>query len=424
MSTVVLSDSKVIQDLKTSIANSVSGVANTVYITQASDLSNYDDTKVYFADGLIDMTGVPIEVGNKGFTCYSDDYNKKGLYTTDTSGSLFVNAPNDYAGDINLSKMKVASTPSCGVFNLDNQGNSNEIKLEEVNFGFFGATKTNMGTLANFRQWLSNNVGMFNLHDGLILEGDWTGFKITNLIGILLGDETLFQAGAGFNTDDFRFISNKIVNVGDGFSLADFSPSNINNPEGLQIKLNEFKAIDMLPNAPRTDAKSLFVSNSGIQNTHVGGKARVSSTATTTISSTGVAVKVAGTTSYQDLQHFTGGVLADGAGTNVDNSLTYVGGGALKEFKVRAEATIDGGANDEIELFLRHWDDSASAYVDIDSRARNISNVLGGLDVAYFNFEDTVTLDTNDRVELWGANNDDTSNFVALADTTITVEER
>lgn len=386
----------------------------TSLVKTASDLSGYDDTKSFFVDGLIDMTGTPIEVGGNGIRLYSDDYNKKGLFTTDTSGSLFVNESGDYAGDINCSNMLFASTPTCPIFDLDNENNSSEVNLETVNFGFFGATKTALGSLSNYRQWLSNNLGLFNLHDGIEFVGDWTGFKMTNVIGLSLGDITLFQAGAGFNTNDFRFISNKIKDVGAGFTLLDFTSSNINEDDGLQVKLNELLSIDMIPNIERGDVKSIFVGNSGIQNTNIGGKWRITSTTNTPLTEN-VATKIQGVTTYKNLQHF-----SDGGG---NNTLTYISS-QRKEFRVRIETTVDGGANDEIEIFLRHWDNSAGAYVEIDSRVRQISNVLGGLDVGYFNFEDTVTLEQNDRVEAWIRNNDDGTDAVALLDTTLTVEAR
>ena len=162
------------------------------------------------------------------------------------------------------------------------------------------------------------------------------------------------------------------------------------------------------------DLVSSWNGNKGIQNTFEGGETRITTETTTTISSTGVFVDLAGTYTTSDLQHFD---------SPSNGQLKHLGDSPI-EYKVNVFGIIDGGSNDEVVLKIVVWDDSASVFVDYKSVVRVINNLQGGRDVAYFNFTDNVLLNTNDYVKLMVANISDTSNVTAELDTEFTIEKR
>ena len=87
------------------------------------------------------------------------------------------------------------------------------------------------------------------------------------------------------------------------------------------------------------------------------------------------------------------------------------------------QITIDGGPGDVLNCILRKYDNSA-AYVEIGSVTRNVSNLVGGADVAIFVLQYPVTLDVDDRVELWIENTTDGTDATVLEGSYLVVDER
>ena len=75
-----------------------------------------------------------------------------------------------------------------------------------------------------------------------------------------------------------------------------------------------------------------------------------------------------------------------------------------REFDVDAVLEIAGTRDDELEVSIRVYDDSASSYVEYFSTTRAIVNYVSRSDRAVFQLTDRVTLAQNDRVELWVKN--------------------
>lgn len=399
---------------------------NTIIVKSIDDLANINPDKTYRLDVDINVGTDEIELDENGIVLYSDDPDKRKIFSTEPNHTMFKKkASAAFVGDI---RMRLLSLRSSGLnsklFNIignydpNTAGTGKSFEFLDVNFGGFAPSDytTELGILENIRQLFFSGCGVYNVSEGFLLNGDFNGCVVDNSnfivtgqnLGTFLrnGTDTLFQGSIRSNAN--------FNNVNSDAEFTDISGSNLLKDGGFSLNNFRTTASNPLPNLPRSDVKVRFRDCNGIQNTHVGGKWRVTSTATTVLDAN-VLSKISGTTTYSDLQHF-----GNGGG---NNTLTYISE-EVREFKVRVEATIDGGANDELEVFIRQWDDSASTYINIDSRPRVVANVLGGLDVAYFNFEDTLTLDKNDRVEAWIRNNTDGTDIIALLDTTLTVEER
>jgi hypothetical protein len=124
---------------------------------------------------------------------------------------------------------------------------------------------------------------------------------------------------------------------------------------------------------------------------------------------------VAGTTTEQDLQWFS---------SSGDNDLTY---DSTQTIEVEIAGSINvsavsGGADKNITLTLRHWDDSASAYVDLPNKAKGVSTSAGTFhNIGVIGY---AVMDQNDRIELWIENNQDTVNLTVDEGSLLSISER
>jgi hypothetical protein len=315
--------------------------------------------------------------------------------------------------------IEVTGTNSA-VYDLVSDTGFKAVEISRINFN----NCTSLGTLDNYRQGLETGTGRFGGTPNLILSGNWVGgyFIDTSIVrGLTNGVYSLFEEGTAFSMAS-RFRSNQNIDIPADVSFFDFQPSNFVNPSTVQItnaiisRNGVFDAEDanIIPNMDKGDLVSSWNGNKGIQNTFKGGENRVTTEITTTISSTGVFVDLAGTYTASDLQHFD---------APANGQLRHLGDSPI-EYKVNVFGIIDGGSNNDVELKIVVWDDSASVFVDYKSVVRVINNLQGGRDVAYFNFTDKVLLNTDDYVKLMIANISGTSNVTAELDTEFTIEVR
>jgi hypothetical protein len=99
-------------------------------------------------------------------------------------------------------------------------------------------------------------------------------------------------------------------------------------------------------------------------------------------------------------------------------------GNTPREYKIVAAFELDSTANNEVTLRVVKWDDSASAFVTVLDQTRQVNNLVGGRDVAFFNININTELDQNDYIKLQVANVGATNNITAEADSYYIVEER
>lgn len=411
-----------LQDILSATTNSGSGgLVNRVTVTQASDLSGtLDSTKEYFIDGIVDMGSQSIEVpvGGLNLTGYNFDTSK--LVSSASNYTMFV-SPVGGSGNL-LGKdygIEVTGTSS-QVYNLTSATGFDAFEFARINYN----NCTSLGEISGYRQGLETGTGRFGGQPSLTLSGTWLGgfFIETSIIrGTSPGAWALFKAGTAFSMSS-RFRSNMNLDLPTGASFFDFSPSNFVNPSTVQIngaivsRNGVFDATDpnITPNMNKGDLVSAWSGNNGMPNTFEGGSIGIILTAETVINTQGVFEVLNGSWLFQDLQHFD----VPGPG-----QLRHLGN-TPREYKFIADFVIDGTQNTELSLRVVKYDASEASEVTILTQTRQVNNLVGGRDVAFFTININLDLDQNDYVFLKVANNSGTQNVTAELDSYFIVEER
>jgi hypothetical protein len=284
---------------------------------------------------------------------------------------------------------------------------------------------SSLGVIDNYRQGLEVGTGRFGGKPELTLAGAWVGgyFIDTSIIrGMVDGAYSLFKAGVGF-TMTSRFRSNMNLDLPASASFFDFAPPNFINPSTLQIegaivtRNGAFDATDsnITPNITESDLVSNWMGNNGMPNTFVGGSIGVTTTVATTITVDGQFEDLDATLwTSTDLQHFD-----NPAGSQLRHL-----GSSPREYKVIAAFTLESTANNFLALRITKWDDSASSFSAILDQTRQVNNLQGGRDVAFFNININAELNQNDYIKLEVANIGATNNITAEADSYYVIEER
>lgn len=399
-----------------------SGLNNRIVVTQASDLSGVlDSTKEYFIDGIVDMGSQTITVpaGGLNLTGYNFDVSK--LISSQASYTMFV-SPGGGSGNL-LGKDYGVEVTGAGsqVYNLTSATGLDAFEFARINYN----NCTSLGEITNYRQGLEVGTGRFGGQPELTLSGTWLGgyFIDTSIVRSLTdGAYTLFKAGTAFVMNS-RFRSNQNIDLPASASFFDFAPSNFVNPSTVQVqgviitRNGTFDATDsnITPNIDETALVSAWTSNNGMPNTFEGGSIGVTTSAVTTINTIGVFETLNATTwTPLDLQHFD---------NPADGQLRHLGN-TPREYKIVADFTIEGPANDVISLRVRKFDSSAASFSTVLTQTRQINALVGGRDVAFFAININTELDQNDYVFLEVANQTTTGNVEAEVDSYYIVEDR
>lgn len=396
------------------------GSESEIIVTQSSDFGVIDSSKSYLIDGIIDMTGVSIEVPSGGINLRGHNFNVSKLICNDSSYVLFMSPVggsgsmlgSDYAIEVNGTNSMV--------YDLVADTGFEAFEFSRVYYN--GCTS--LGEVNGYRQGFESGTGRFGGSPELTLSGTWIGgyFIDTSIVrGLTDGSYSLFSAGAGFSMAS-RFRSNHNADLNSTISFIDFSASNFPNSSTIQLtgclisRNGVFDASDttLIPNIDQTELPSSWVGNIGLGNTFVGGSSIVNTEVTTSISSVGAFFVLDALWSTNDLVHFD---------NPANGQLRHLGVNPA-EFKIYADFVIDGGANDELTLKAVKWDDSLSLFVDVSSQIRTVNNFQGGRDVAFFNSVVNVVLDQNDFIEFHISNNTDLTNVTLELESKFTVESR
>lgn len=398
---------------------------NRVLVTQdnvATTLGGtIDSTVEYIVTGIIDMTGVVIEVPTTGIYLRGYNFDVSGLVSSEAGATLFHSnaSGNLLMGDFHIEMSGTGSK----VYDLISNTGFDAVEITRINYN----NCTSLGVLDNFRQGLETGTGRFGGTPELTLKGTWVGgFYIDTSItrGIAAGSYSLFKAGALFSMNS-RFRSNMNVDLPAGVSFCDFAPTNFPNPGTVQMegkivtRAGAFALDDALffPNITQADVASSWLGNTGIRNTHVGMVNTVSVETTTPISVAGTAVRVnqpTWTASFQE--HF------EAQSAELDGA-KHIGATPIA-FRVYADFVIEGGSNDELRLEL--WKHDAAGVSDalVWSAVRTVNNLQGGRDVALLNAETTVDLLNGDYVYWKIANVTDTTDVTFELGSQYSVSER
>lgn len=399
----ILTNTANIAILLTKVFNSI------VVVRSASDFGVIDSAKTYYIDGQIDMGSTSISVPAGGITFGGFGFNISKLYSSENSYTMLTGAT---AGDVFVAgqglTFEVTGTGSSVVGLTNGSGNS----AVEFNFTNF-ENCTSIGYLDGYRQLLMRNVGLFGTADGLDMRNNWSGgARINDFIVRGFGSSgTIFKSGTGLSIGG-RFSMEANIDLPSGTSsVADFAPGDFVQDGSFQIQ-NSFitrnGVIDVedanyFPNTNEGDVESSWLGNTGIPNTVIGGVWECTAESTTSISAASTYYKIAGTTTAANLDHM------DQSGNNELRLITD----QPQDIAVTGSIKIEqnAGFGDEITILTRVYRDASATYDDYRSVQAAIPNLTALDNVATITLIDRVTMDLNDRVELWISNESGTGDM-------------
>lgn len=399
------------------------GSQGTILVTQASDLAGtLSSTKVYFVDSVVDMGSQQITVPVGGLNLKGHNFNVSGLVSSENVYQMFI-SPGGGSGDFLATDMHFKTDgTSSQLFDLEDATGVHAIEVVRCNFN----DCTSMGEIDGYRQGFESGTGRFGGMPSLTLSGTWLGgyFIDTSIVRGMDAGMTgaLFQEGTSFVMNS-RFRSNQNVDLPASAAFIDFTPSNFVNPSTLQLMsciisrngVLDGEDTNLTPNIAASDLVSDWTGNNGLSNTFEGGEVICTVEAVSTITTAGVFVDLAGTTpASADLQHF------DSPG---NWQLRHLGTTPV-EFEIQGQVVVVCTANDEVDIKVVVWDDSASVFNDGKVTRRVVNNLQGGRNVAYFVVHDTVILNQNDYIKIQVANVSATNDITAELDSFITASRR
>ena len=358
-------------------------------------------------------------MGGLNLSGYNFDVSK--LISSSTGYTMFT-SPGGGSGNV-LGKDYAVEVTGSGsqVYNITSATGFDAFEFARINYN----NCSSLGTITGYRQGLETGTGRFGGSPTLTLAGTWVGgyFIETSIVRGLDAGMTgaLFEAGAGFNMAS-RFRTNQNIDLPALAAFVDFAPSNFINPSTVQFDsciitrdgVTDASDTNLTPNIAASDLVSSWTGNTGLTNTFVGGELNITSETTTTISSDGVFVDLAGTYAASDLQHFD---------SPSGGQLRHLGN-SPREFKIAGQIVLDSTSNNVAAIKVVIFRAATTTFEDAKTLTRVINNLQGGRDVGYFVIVDNVTLLQNDYVKLMVANIGATNNITAELDSFFTVEAR
>lgn len=405
-----------------SAIQSGSGLTGRVNVTSAAQLSGtLDSSKEYFIDGVVDMGTQSIEVPAGGLYLSGYNFDTSKLISSATGYTMFTSPVGGSGNVIGKDYAIEVTGASSQVYDLTSASGFDAFEFSRINYN----NCESLGEINGYRQGFESGTGRFGGKPQLTLSGTWVGgyFIDASIVRSLAdGAYSLFAAGTAF-TMASRFRSNMNIDLPASASYFDFSSSNFPNPSTVQVeggivtRNGSFNAEDAnyTPNMQSGDLSSKWKGNNGMKNTFEGGAIGVTVSTPTVIGSVGGFVEIAASTwTSSDLQHFD---------NPLNGRLRHLGNTPL-EYKIIASFALSSTANNDITLRVSKWDDSAGSSVVVLNQSRQVNNLVGGRDVAFFNIDINTTLNTNDFIYLEVANNTATNNITAEVDSYLVVEER
>ena len=391
---------------------------NRVVVKTSADFGTIDGTKEYFLDGVIDMTGVSLEIPAGGINIKGYDFNISKLTCADSSYTLFT-SPVGGSGDILFADFAIEVTGTTSqVFNIVGDTGTEAFEIDRINYN----SCTSLGTIDTYRQGLETGTGRFGGKPELTLKGTWIGgyFIDTSIVRSLTdGAYTLYKAGAGF-TMASRFRSNQNIDLPASASFIDFAPANFSTPSTVQLegmlisRGGVFDASDsnLTPNISASDLVSNWSKNIGLDNSFVGGQTNVSTEVTTTITVAGTFVDLAGTFTASDLVHFD---------SPANGQLRHLGDSPIN-YRITGQLVLESTSGNDVDVKVVVV--RGGTPEDAGTIRRVINNLQGTRNVGYFVVIDNITLNKNDYVKLQVANVDDTNDITAEIDSFFRADAR
>ena len=388
-----------------------------VIVRSASDLSGVlDSSKVYVVDGVIDMGSQQIAVPSTGLSIRSTGSITGSLTSTEAAYTMFTGGGTLVIIGLALT----ASGAGSKVFGIDSTVTTDILSIEKCAF----VTCTEIGTVKDYAVVLIDGVQDVLCGTGFTFDGNDVLISATGCASSAMSSGgILYKAGGTLAVSNKCLIETGTYVIDAGVTLCDFIEANFLSDAGFVVAFNDISgAGTFFSNLNGSNVKCRWRDNnfdpaSAESNTYVGSHwvIETGDEAPTTIVTTGVYVKVAGLTTYDDQQWF----------SNTTNNAHVFD--SSREVKAAITASINyeavsGGANKNVTFTVRHWDDSAGAYVDLQGAPRGTA-VSGG-EIKNMSVLTHALLNENDRVELWVQNDTDTVNLTVKDGSVLHVTER
>lgn len=394
---------------------------NRIIISRASDFEGViDPTKEYFIDGIIDMTGVSLEIPEGGAYFTGFNFDLSGFTCSDDSYTMFT-SPAGGSGNILMKDLlfQVDGTGS-KIFELTSVSGFEAIEITRVNFN----SCTSIGDITNYRQWFEDGTGRFGGSPSLTFSEAMDGIVFKSTIVRSLDDTwngALFQEGADLSISG-RFFSDANIDLGTNSSFVDFLPSVFLTSSAFQLKdcfitrdgVKDPSDTNILPNIDASDLIAVFRKNQGTENTFIGARQNLDTEIITIIAVAGTFTPIMGTWATEDLQHFD---------SPFNGQLRNLGDTPF-QFKVFAFFEVAGGSNDEVSIRFRRFNDSDSTTDTVFEQSFTVENNVGGNDVGQIVMRFTVSLFENDYLFPEITNNTNTTNVTVQDTSYIIIEER
>ena len=386
-------------------------LASEIIVTQASDFGTIDSTKVYRIDGVIDMTGVSLEVPVGGINIIGSTFDVSQLVNTETSYTMFT-SPVGGSGNVLIENVGLETSGTTSqVFALTDATGFNAVEMNKVNFN----NCTSLGYLDGYRQGLENGTGRFGGTPEIEFRSPWVGgYRVTTSITRGLSNITsLFKAGAGFTFAGRVAISMNcdLPSIG---AFIDFAEANIDNDESLELfdcRVTRQGVLDasdttIHPNIDHTSVKCLWSNNAGLPNTTKYIKGNITTEIETVIGAVDTYYPLLGTFTIATESHFD--MPSNGEFRLLSGNGTY---------QLTGDLVIDGSSNNELDVRVTKSTDGGATFpTEITHIKRQVNSLVGGRDVAFFPINFIATLRENDRIRIEVENKSGTSNVTAEVD--------
>jgi hypothetical protein len=399
-------------------------IDNRVVVKAPADLSgSLDSSKLYVIDGIIDFTGtgINITVPLGGFTYEGLGQGVSKLVCSDDGYHMFV-SPVGGCGSIDGSGCTVeVSGLGSEVYAITGSTGNESFEHSRIIWN----DCSSLGYVDGFRQGLEVNTARFGGKPELELRSTWAGGyrQSTSIIRGLDSGMTgsIFKAGAGL-TFGSRFLTDLNADLSNSAALFDFSPSNFTKTSSLRVfgasiarnGVADATDVTLSPNIDHNSVYSLWKGNTGISDTHTGGRIVVTSETENPIATQSVFEDIIGTFTASGLVHF----------SNPSGGQMLHDGSDPRDYNVFSFLVIDGDQGVEVAVKAVKWNSSLAAFEDVGTQTRQINSLVGGRDVAFFDALFPVTMDKDDYLKLQIANNTSDSSLTAEIGSGMYLDER
>lgn len=356
--------------------------------TAVSNVITLVDNYTYFFTGHVDLTGDRLLGGDNTVILGASSENCSITSTGLGVGiALFTSVNTCPVRFITFKDVDTA-------LDIDGLGNDAAIDWNGVNF----LNVPNIGTVKDINNFIFLN-GAFLNSKGILFDGTFgtVAFGGSVFVGDGSAGDLIKLLSTATITTRFRIIYSAVVAFGSTEGINIDASATIPDEKFILDTVSFSGGSTYLSGLDETSDKSLFINCSSITNTFVNAQLYMQSNATvTTITTASTFTKVLGTTTASaDNSKF----------THTDNRLTC--DAALdRKYLIQCNLSFSGGNNKDCEFGFY---DSTLSDVRVPSRTKSTSNGSGNAQNVSFNC--VVNFVADDYLEIWCANNTDTTDI-------------